>query len=387
MSHPVYKSRQEFRYLGLLHRVNAIGVGILLLTGLLLYAEPLRKYIAPVRVPLKYLHIAVGVGLAVALVVTVVGWGAFLVREGLHLGRRLNTVLTILWLSAWTVTGLLMWFRGTVSFAVANMATNLHEWLTWGFLPWAVLHVAFRYAKVRRFDERQELTGWLLAPTTRRALLYGGGAILGVLLLGRWFKSGPPAGLTENTPALPKVDPKTLAGGGLKGRFRYYFVNDVIPTFDPVTWRLNVGSKSYTWAQFTALRHREMVSNFHCVTGWSVFNITWEGVRLSDLLADAGLTKAPALIFFSGDKEYTESLTWEQAQNPDVMLAFNMDGVGLPRAQGGPVRLLVPAMYGYKSIKWVEKITATDNAQYAGYWELRGYPVNAILENGESVHG
>jgi DMSO/TMAO reductase YedYZ molybdopterin-dependent catalytic subunit len=173
----------------------------------------------------------------------------------------------------------------------------------------------------------------------------------------------------------------------MKGRFRLYFVNDAIPTFDSATWRLQVGAKSYTWEQLLALPRTVLVRNFHCVTGWSVFNVTWEGVRLKDILADAGFPESPAVLFHSGDGEYTDSLTAEQALHPDTMLVYQMEGAPLPRLQGGPVRLLVPNMYGYKSVKWVEAITPSDNPGYRGFWQQRGYSVDAYLERNEPVQG
>jgi sulfoxide reductase catalytic subunit YedY len=122
-----------------------------------------------------------------------------------------------------------------------------------------------------------------------------------------------------------------------------------------------------------------MVSDFHCVTGWSVFRITWEGVRLSELLKAADFEEAPVIVFHSGDGAYTDSLTWEQAQHPEVILAYQMEGRPLPQLQGGPLRLVIPHMYGYKSVKWVEALSATNDIDYRGYWEERGYPTDAFL--------
>lgn len=386
---PIYESRDAFLRLARIHRYNAIAVGLLLLTGLLLYAEPLRGLLAPVRVPMKSLHIWSGLALAVFAVASAGAWATFLLRPQLHVGRRLNLILTILWLAGWTVTGVVMWLGG-VDLAWVNAATVLHDWLTWTALPWLLLHVVFRWAKVRRVGERIEITAWLQHPATRRGFLWAGVSAVGLGWFWRYLSSTSPmerlAGEEEEDLG-PPVDPKTLAGGGMSGRFRLYFINSTIPTFDPATWQLTVGPKTYTWEQFQALPQREFVCNFHCVTGWSVMNITWVGIRLADLLKDAGFPESPAMIFHSGDGEYTDSLSWEQAMDPDVMLAFQMEGRRLPRLNGGPVRLLVPKMYGYKSVKWVERITPFDDPNYHGYWQLRGYKVNAYLEKGEPPVG
>ena len=110
--------------------------------------------------------------------------------------------------------------------------------------------------------------------------------------------------------------------------------------------------------QLLALPRAEQVSDFHCVTGWSVDNVHWAGVRLRDLLAAVRPTPdAEALTFVSAEHPYSDSLTLDQALLPDVMLAYEMDGEPLTRPHGAPVRLVIPEMYGYKGVKWVEQIT------------------------------
>ena len=82
------------------------------------------------------------------------------------------------------------------------------------------------------------------------------------------------------------------------------------------------------------------------------------------------------LTFTSAEKPYVDTLTLEQAHLPDVMLAYEMDGQPLPRPHGAPVRVVIPDMYGYKNVKWVERITVGAHAE-PGYWEQRGYDTDA----------
>jgi DMSO/TMAO reductase YedYZ molybdopterin-dependent catalytic subunit len=82
------------------------------------------------------------------------------------------------------------------------------------------------------------------------------------------------------------------------------------------------------------------------------------------------------LRFTSFDGLYTESLTLEQARRDDVIVAYQMEGDDISRAHGGPVRLYVAPMYGYKSIKWLDGIDATEDVE-PGYWEQLGYDVDA----------
>ena len=98
------------------------------------------------------------------------------------------------------------------------------------------------------------------------------------------------------------------------------------------------------------------------------------------ILREAGLKQtAKALRFVSLEEPYDDSLTLDQAFLPDVMLALEMDGKPVSRAHGGPVRLVIPDMYGYKSVKWVGRIEALDTTDHLGYWEQRGYDVDAWL--------
>jgi DMSO/TMAO reductase YedYZ molybdopterin-dependent catalytic subunit len=164
--------------------------------------------------------------------------------------------------------------------------------------------------------------------------------------------------------------------------WRIYTVADSMPTFDKATWRLEIGGlvrrpMSLTYAQLLALPKAEQVSTFHCVTGWTVDNVHWGGVRFHDLLAAAGVRpQARALHFVSAEKPYDDYLDLRQVALRDVMLAYEMDGKPLPQEHGAPVRVVIPEMYGYKNVKWVERIEAVAKSG-SGYWEQRGYDVDA----------
>jgi len=164
--------------------------------------------------------------------------------------------------------------------------------------------------------------------------------------------------------------------------WRIYAVNPPFPEFDAATWRLTVAGlvgepASLSLDELKQLPRSEQVSDFHCVTGWSVPDVRWTGVRLSDLLArvtpDA---RARALSFVSLEEPYVDTLTLRQASLPDVMLAYGMDGRPLTREHGAPVRVVMPRMYGYKGVKWLARIDVTDVVA-PGYWEQRGYDRDA----------
>ena len=164
--------------------------------------------------------------------------------------------------------------------------------------------------------------------------------------------------------------------------WRIYTVADSMPTFDPTTWKLRIDGLvrtpvELTYQQLLALPKAQEVSIFHCVTGWTVNHVHWGGVRFHDLLAAAGpLPQARALHFISAEQPYDDYLDLRQVALRDVMLAYEMDGKPLPQEHGAPVRVVIPEMYGYKNVKWVDRIELVPKAG-SGYWEQRGYDVNA----------
>jgi DMSO/TMAO reductase YedYZ molybdopterin-dependent catalytic subunit len=166
------------------------------------------------------------------------------------------------------------------------------------------------------------------------------------------------------------------------GGWRIYTISGSMPTFDPATWRLDVGGLvekpvSLTYAHLRALPRAEQVSTFHCVTGWSVKNVHWGGVRLKDVFdLVRPVPSAGALQFVSAEKPYVDFLTMQQAVLHDVMLAYEMNGKPLPREHGAPLRLIIPEMYGYKNVKWLEGIDLVSQPQ-DGYWEQLGYDRDA----------
>jgi DMSO/TMAO reductase YedYZ molybdopterin-dependent catalytic subunit len=166
------------------------------------------------------------------------------------------------------------------------------------------------------------------------------------------------------------------------GGWRIYTVSGSLPGFDEATWQLRVGGHvrkpvSLSYRALLALPKTEQISTFHCVTGWSVKNVHWGGVRLRDVLAQADpLPSAHALEFVSAETPYVDSLTLEQSSVQDVMLAYEMDGRPLSRAHGAPLRLVIPEMYGYKNVKWLAAINLVPRA-LDGYWEQLGYDRDA----------
>lgn len=178
------------------------------------------------------------------------------------------------------------------------------------------------------------------------------------------------------------------SGGGLGAlvpgadRFRLYTVTGGFPVIARDRYTLTVGGLveqplKLSYAQLLSLPRTDLDRDFQCVTGWRVPSVHWSGVLLSDIIGLAGpKSEAGAVEFTSYDGTYTESLTIEEARRNDVLVAYRMLGGPITSEHGGPVRLYVAPMYGYKSAKWLKSISLVRQAT-PGFWEQQGYDVEA----------
>jgi DMSO/TMAO reductase YedYZ molybdopterin-dependent catalytic subunit len=180
----------------------------------------------------------------------------------------------------------------------------------------------------------------------------------------------------------PKSDPLGITQlVPLGEHFRYYTVTSGFPKRATADYRLTVNGLvdeplTLTYEQLRAMPPTMLTKDFQCVTGWRVPNTHWTGVKLAHLLDKAGVKPAGAAIrFTSFDGLYTESLTLEQARRDDVIVAYDLEGKPLSSDHGGPARLYVAPMYGYKSCKWLSGIEVVDKV-IPGYWEDQGYDVD-----------
>ncbi len=166
------------------------------------------------------------------------------------------------------------------------------------------------------------------------------------------------------------------------GGWRIYTISGSMPIFDPKSYQLEISGlvrkpRTFTYDELLALPQSHQVSTFHCVTGWTVHDVRWSGVRFKHLLdLVEPLPEAKALRFDSLEVPYNDSLTTKQVELHDVMLALGMDGQPLSRPHGSPARVVIPEMYGYKGVKWLQKIELVAQ-QPTGYWEGLGYDQDA----------
>jgi DMSO/TMAO reductase YedYZ molybdopterin-dependent catalytic subunit len=149
------------------------------------------------------------------------------------------------------------------------------------------------------------------------------------------------------------------------------------PRIDLSAWRFTLSDgprplASWSWAEFEALPRTAWQGDIHCVTKWSKFDTTWEGVSIDDLLAVAGIAPPSAHLLALSHDDYDTNVPVADLLGGRAMVATRFAGAPLAAEHGGPARLLVPHLYFWKSAKWIRglRFTARDKA---GFWELRGY--------------
>ncbi len=124
--------------------------------------------------------------------------------------------------------------------------------------------------------------------------------------------------------------------------------------------------------------HYQKVVNIYCVEGWNA-TILWEGVLVKDLIAQsAPQSTANTAIFYASDG-YTTALPLTYLRNNNILLAYKMNGLVMPPERGFPFELVAESKYGYKWIKWVTGIELSNDVNYLGFWESRGYPNDAAI--------
>jgi len=153
---------------------------------------------------------------------------------------------------------------------------------------------------------------------------------------------------------------------------------------DLKTWRLKIEGLvekplSHHFDEIQALPKKTQVRNFICVEGWGLDDQRWEGVHLKDLFSKVKIgPKAKFITFHATGGKYKDSLSIPEALEPDTILTYKLNGKDLPPENGFPLRLVIPRMYGYKGVKWVERIVFTEK-QEVGYWEKFGYPADGSI--------
>jgi DMSO/TMAO reductase YedYZ molybdopterin-dependent catalytic subunit len=193
-----------------------------------------------------------------------------------------------------------------------------------------------------------------------------------ILLVGQGFRPSSPQ-------ALPGVEVRAYEGkdlssindfheNSIKGP-QYVNISDFRLTVTGLTNKTDV----YTYNEvLDKYPHYTKVVTLFCVEGWDV-TILWEGVMVRDLIRNAGVDPQANTVIFTAHDGYTTSFPLDYLMNNGIIMAYRMNNVTLPAERGYPFELVAQDKWGYKWIKWIEKIELSDDPDYHGYWEQRGY--------------
>lgn len=152
-----------------------------------------------------------------------------------------------------------------------------------------------------------------------------------------------------------------------------------VPRFDPRTWDLQIMGETecgrehrWDWAQLGELPRTSIVADFHCVTKFTVLDVAWAGIAAADLLAAAPPAPAVTHVLVHAAFGYRANVRISDFAAGDTLLATHRDGAVLTPEHGYPLRLVVPSLYGWKSVKWIRAIEYLTRDR-RGFWEERGY--------------
>ncbi len=198
-------------------------------------------------------------------------------------------------------------------------------------------------------------------------------------LLGSWFRSGS-GRVKGGTGVFPEIDGLAME---ITSTDDFYLVskNAFDPAVDSRRWKLEVTGMvdnplSFSYDEIRALPSVEQYATLACISnevGGDLIGTTlWKGVRLADVLKQAGLRTGVVDILLRASDDYTDSIPLERAMADGTLLVYAMNGEQLRPEHGFPLRLLVPGIYGMKNVKWITRIEAVD-FDFKGYWQRRGW--------------
>ena len=213
----------------------------------------------------------------------------------------------------------------------------------------------------------------------RTFLARAGGSLLSIGLPGIFVKLMP----LENRAlaAETRPDGKPRLPPGQQAVKRIIDMGGIEGTADTQNWKLQVHGEVeepavLSFQELLKLSQVDITCDVHCVTGWTLLDSQWRGVRLTQIMELVKTKESARYVIFQAAAGYTSNIPLQEARKDNVILAHGFFGRTLPRAHGAPVRALVPDRYFYKSAKWLQgiKFTARDEP---GYWERQGYSNSA----------
>ncbi|OLP17715.1 sulfite oxidase-like oxidoreductase [Leptolyngbya sp. 'hensonii'] len=148
------------------------------------------------------------------------------------------------------------------------------------------------------------------------------------------------------------------------------------PEVSTVDWQFRVWGlaqeKTFTWAEFMALPQSDFTADFHCVTTWSKLDVQWTGVKVTDFMAAIEVDPQAVHIMEHCYGGYTTNIAMDDFHRAENFFAHTLFGQPLSPDHGGPLRLVVPHLYAWKSAKWINGLEFLDHTEL-GFWERNGY--------------
>jgi hypothetical protein len=359
------------------HHVHGIFFLLLFSSGLFLYFQVTRTWFNEFKFPLVTFHVVVA---CVYLIVIVISLGKVL---GYSFKKppikSFNVWLNLSFVAAWVCSGLIMYFHHHVPVSFRNTAVTVHDWATFLIIPWVLVHSMGRMLKIELpwphwWRGRSSLPLLLAENRLERRDFVKSIAIGSVfLLVGGWARWLSPI------LSIPSKENRR------RGYFRVYNVTNDYPRYEQRPWSLTIeglvtNPVILTMEDLRRVPWVSIIDDFHCVTGWSVRGVEMKGVLIKDLFSYFSLIpQSEYVTAYSGDEIYFDSFTSTQLLEEESMLVFYLDEQELKHVQGYPCRLYHPDMYGYKSVKWLERLEFTKDRKI-GYWQQSGgYDVNGYL--------
>lgn len=354
------------KYYVWLHHYSIVSFLVLMVTGLALYIPFFHVRLIRYLFFLYDAHIFFGIVFFLSLFSPIVKKLPKVNRI-----RKVDWFMPIFFGTAIVLTGFSLWKVNWFPASIREAAFAWHGNLSYLLGIWFILHGFFKATGTQY--PQTHVTKKM--DSERRQFL-------------RWGVSGLVIGAISMTPFsklfTTREKVSTDSRPGIHVFPEYFTVTDNYPKVSLNKYQLKIDGlvttkKSITLDQLTSLPVTKQIKNFQCVTGWTVTDVEWEGIHIRELVSLVKPTpEASFITFYSADGVYTESLSLKEAMESDVLLAYKMDNQPLRVEQGFPLRLVVPKMYGYKSIKWVNRVEFA-STRNQGYWEQRGYPAEATF--------
>ena len=352
-----------------LHRFGWGGASLAVLTGAVIVWGPTHPYVIGQLMALRVVHTVLGGVVAAAL-----GVGSALAFPRRR--NRLDWLPAAFILGALSLSGVVLLTPSSFAGSIGALALPVHLWSTWALVAFAAFHVSRKTLVVRIREGRYLADRRRFIGSALTAFLGGAAAF--------WLFPGIFAPDSSDA----------RSAGGIAGSWQYYSVTGSFPRIDPEAYRLRIDGlvtrpMTLSLDDLTRIAPDRFTWPFHCVTGWIVSGVRWEGVAIATLMDLVGLESGAAYaVFHSADGVYRDALSLADVRRSGAALVYRMDGGPVSNLHGGPVRLFVPDMYGYKSVKWVDRLSFA-RERGVGTWESYGYPAEAWIpgtRGGPGIH-